>query len=106
MESIQFENVTVAAKANIYFDGGVVSHTVCFPDGSRKTIGLIYPGRYTFNTGVPERMEIIAGKSRVRMAGEEDWTDYCSGTAFSVPGNSSFEIAVDEAIAEYVCSYE
>lgn len=105
MQNTQFENVTVTAKANVYFDGKVVSHTVGFPDGSRKTVGLIYPGSYTFDTGAPERMEIIAGTSRVRMAGEADWKDYPAGTAFSVPANSSFEIAVDE-IAEYVCSYE
>lgn len=105
MESIQFENVTVVAKANVYFDGKVVSHTVCFPDGSKKTIGLIYPGAYTFNTGAPERMEIIAGDCRARNAGEKDWTQYTAGTAFSVPGNSSFEIAVD-SITEYICSYE
>ena len=29
-----FPNVTVDAKANIYFDGRVVSHSVHFPDGS------------------------------------------------------------------------
>ena len=31
-----FSNVTVDAKANVYFDGKVVSHTVHFPDGPRK----------------------------------------------------------------------
>ncbi len=102
----EFENVTVATKANIYFDGGVVSHTICFADGSKKTLGLIYPGHYTFNTGAPERMEIISGDCRARLAGEEEWGHYPPGTAFSVPGNSSFEIAVEEIITEYICSFE
>ena len=34
--SQQFDNVTVQKKANVYFDGKCVSHTVALPDGSRK----------------------------------------------------------------------
>jgi hypothetical protein len=101
----QFANVTVACKANVYFDGKVVSHTVTFADGSRKTLGLIYPGSYKFNTGVAERMEIVAGACRVRIAGEGDWLSFPAGTLFDVPANSFFEIEVGEGLAEYVCSF-
>ncbi|MEW6235224.1 MAG: pyrimidine/purine nucleoside phosphorylase [Candidatus Omnitrophota bacterium] len=102
----QFDNVSVVCKANVYFDGNVVSHTVLFPDGKKKTLGLIYPGSYSFNTGAPERMEIVTGSCRVRLAGSMDWNEYPSGSTFLVPGNSSFEIAVEEGIAEYICSFE
>ncbi len=54
---MNFENVTAVAKANIYFDGKVVSHTVLMPNGAKKTLGVIYPGSYHFGTGAPERME-------------------------------------------------
>ena len=54
-----FRNATVATKANVYFDGKVVSHTVLMPDGTKKTLGLIYPGNFHFGTGAPERMEIV-----------------------------------------------
>lgn len=104
--AVQFDNVSVVCKANVYFDGKVVSHTIVFPDGAKKTLGLIYPGSYTFNTGAPERMEIIAGECRVKVAGESDWKTYTAATFFTVPGNSSFEISVDEGIAEYICSFE
>ena len=43
-----FPNVTAVAKANVYFDGRVVSHTIRFADGSKKTLGLIYPGKFHF----------------------------------------------------------
>ena len=36
-----FANVTVTAKANVYFDGKVVSHSILLPDGEKKTLGLI-----------------------------------------------------------------
>ena len=62
----QFDNVSVIKKSNIYFDGKCVSHTVMFADGSRKTIGVIFPSTLTFNTGAPERMEIVGGRCRVR----------------------------------------
>jgi purine/pyrimidine-nucleoside phosphorylase len=101
----QFDNVTVVSKANIYFDGRVVSHTILSADGSKKTLGIIYPGTYEFNTGAPEQMDIISGSCRVRLAGQTDWKSYTESTFFVVPASSSFEIAVDEGVAEYVCSF-
>ncbi len=102
---MQFENVTVVAKANVYFDGKVTSHAVEFADGSKKTIGLIYPGSYNFGTAAPEKMEIIAGACKVKIAGSDNWADYEAGTYFEVPGNSAFDIVVEEGITEYVCSF-
>lgn len=102
----QFTGVTATCKANIYFDGKVVSHTILLADGSRKTLGLIYPGTYQFDTGAPEVMEIIAGKCRVRIAGQEAWQEYTPGAFFEVPGNAHFTIKVDAEITEYVCSFK
>ena len=64
MSECQFDNVSVVCKANIYFDGRVISHSIVFADGTKKTLGLIYPGSYTFNTGAPEIMAIVAGTSK------------------------------------------
>jgi uncharacterized protein YaiE (UPF0345 family) len=100
----QFDQVSVVKKANIYFDGKCVSHTVLFPDGSRKTVGVIFPGTLTFNTGAPEVMELNAGRCRVRLAGQTDWTDYAGGESFAVPGNTAFDIEV-LATLDYVCHF-
>lgn len=101
----QFDQVSVVCKANIYFDGKVVSHTLLFAGGEKKTLGLIYPGEYRFNTGAPERMDIVAGRCRARLADVSEWTVFEAGSGFSVPGNSWFEIAVETGIAEYICSF-
>lgn len=101
----QFVGVTVVAKANVYFDGNVVSHTVLFKDDTKKTLGLIRPGSYHFNTGAPERMEIVAGTCRVTLDGSKDARDYGAGTYFDVPGNSGFTIAVQSGLCEYICSF-
>ncbi len=101
----RFDGVGVVCKANVYFDGRVVSHTVEFTDGSKKTLGLIYPGTYTFNTGAPEIMEMVAGSCRAKVAGEEGWKEYGPGSSFKVPGNSSFDIEVKSGITEYICSF-
>jgi purine/pyrimidine-nucleoside phosphorylase len=100
-----FPNVTADAKANIYFDGKVVSHTVHFPDGSRKTLGLIYPGSYHFGTAAPERMEIIAGDCKVVLDGTAEASVFETGSSFDVPGNSGFTITVEVGICEYICSF-
>ena len=101
----QFDSVSVVKKANVYFDGKCISHTVVFADGSRKTIGVILPSSLTFNTGAPERMELNAGKCRIRLKGESAWRDYGAGQSFSVPGNSSFDIETLELL-DYVCHFE
>ncbi|MBU0513222.1 MAG: pyrimidine/purine nucleoside phosphorylase, partial [Proteobacteria bacterium] len=46
----EFKDVTVIKKANVYFDGKVSSRTVVFADGSSKTLGIMLPGDYEFNT--------------------------------------------------------
>ncbi|MGA2191926.1 MAG: pyrimidine/purine nucleoside phosphorylase [Nitrospirota bacterium] len=102
----RYENVAAAVKANVYFDGKVVSHTVFFGDGSKKTLGIIFPGKFSFNTGAPERMDITEGSCLVKLAGEEDWRSFSAGSFFLVPGGSSFEISVPGGHAEYVCSFE
>jgi purine/pyrimidine-nucleoside phosphorylase len=103
---LHFDNVSVAAKANIYFDGKVISHSLIFKDGSKKTIGTIYPGSYVFNTAAPEKMEIISGVCKAMIKGSSEWKEYKAGEFFKVPANSSFEITVDSGITEYVCSFE
>jgi uncharacterized protein YaiE (UPF0345 family) len=102
---IEFANVTVTAKANVYFDGKVVSHTLRCADGSKKTIGLVYPGEYHFSTQAAERMEIIAGSCRVRLDGQANSAEYATGSGFDVPANSGFDIQVASGLAEYVCSF-
>jgi len=102
----EFEKVTAVAKANVYFDGKVVSHTLKFADGSKKTLGLIYPGDFHFGTDAPEKMEIVAGACRVQLDGTTEWKDYGAGTFFKVPGKSGFSIKVAGGIAEYICSFE
>lgn len=100
----QFDNVSVIPKANVYFDGKCVSHTVVFADGSKKTIGVIFPSSLVFNTGAPEIMELNAGRCRIRLKGESGWTEYQGGQSFNVPGNSSFEIETLELL-DYVCHF-
>ncbi len=102
----QINGVAVKLKANIYFDGKVVSHSLLFSDGKKKTVGLIYPGSFHFNTDAPERMDIVAGSCQVKIAGAADWKEFAAGTYFNVAGKSSFDIRVEKGIAEYLCSFE
>lgn len=100
----QFDHVSVVKRANVYFDGKCVSHNVHFQDGTRKSIGVIFPSTLKFNTGLPETMELNAGKCRIRLQGETEWKTYEAGQQFKVPGNSSFDIETIEML-DYVCHY-
>jgi uncharacterized protein YaiE (UPF0345 family) len=102
--STQFDNVSVVKKANIFFDGKCVSHNVLFADGTRKSVGVIFPSSLVFNTGAPEIMEINGGKCRVRLKGETEWKSYEAGQSFHVPGDSSFDIETIETL-DYVCHF-
>lgn len=101
----QIVGVTAVTKANVYFDGKVVSHSILFPDGSKKTLGLIYPGQYHFGTKAGEKMEIVAGKCSVVLDGTSGSKNYSAGQAFDVPANSGFTIQVEKDICEYICSF-
>jgi len=101
----QFAGVTAVAKANVYFDGKVVSHAIILPDGSKKTLGLIFAGKYHFNTGAPERMEIVAGTCLVMLDGLSGTQEHQAGDFFDVPGKSGFTIEVPSGICEYICSF-
>ena len=100
-----FTNVTALAKANVYFDGKVISHSIILPDGEKKTLGLIYPGTYHFGTDLAELMEITAGSCTVTLDGGSDNETYDGGSSFDVPAKSGFTITVEEGICEYVCSF-
>ena len=102
--SKQFDQVSVVKQANIYFDGKCVSHTVLFADGTKKTIGVIFPSSLTFNTGAPEVMECVGGSCEYKLAGSTEWRKSAAGEKFSVPANSSFEIRVAEPY-HYVCHF-
>ena len=99
-----FDNISVVKKANVYFDGGVTSRTINFPGGEMKTLGIIQPGEYEFNTGKKEIMEMLAGKVDVLLAGSEAWQSYVAGDTFEVPANSSFRIR-SSGLADYCCSF-
>ena len=51
-----------------------------------------------------ERMDIVAGSARYRLAGSSQWIGVEAGTGFEVEGDSSFDIEVD-SLSEYLCSY-
>ena len=101
---MEFKNVTVVKKANIYFGGTVTSRTINFPDGTRKTLGIMMGGEYEFNTAGKELMEILAGEAEVLLQGEESWRVFREGDVFEVKADSSFRIRTAE-ILDYCCSY-
>jgi uncharacterized protein YaiE (UPF0345 family) len=97
-------SATITTRANVYFDGKCVSHSIELADGTKKSVGVVLPSTLRFSTGAPEVMELVAGACRVRLAGSEQWTAYGGGQSFDVPGNSAFDIEVTETL-HYVCHF-
>jgi uncharacterized protein YaiE (UPF0345 family) len=100
----EFKNVTVVKEANVYFDGKVVSRSVLFADGSKKTLGIMQPGEYEFGTGDKEIMEILSGELDVSLPGAEGWRPVKGGESFEVPANAKFRMKV-KTLTDYCCSY-
>ena len=101
----ELNGVTALTKANIYFDGKVVSHTILLSGGAKKTLGLIFPGKFHFGTDKAERMEIVAGQCVVKVDGQPALSTYAAGQMFEVPAKSGFDIEVASGICEYICSF-
>ena len=100
----KLENVTAIAKANVYFDGKVVSHTVYMENGDRKTLGLFLPGEYEFVTGDAEIMDLTDGVCQVLLPGSSEWQELKAGETFNIPANSKFGFRCYVSV-QYVCSY-
>jgi uncharacterized protein YaiE (UPF0345 family) len=100
----EFNHVTVVREANVYFDGKVTSRTVVFDDGTKKTLGFMLAGEYSFDTGAAEVMEMIGGEMDVKLPGSDDFKTFKAGQSFDVPANSKFDLVV-KAFADYCCSY-
>ena len=100
----EFNKVTVIREANVYFDGKVTSRTVVFEDGTKKTLGFMMPGEYSFDTGVAEVMEMLGGEMDVLLPGSTNWKTVKAGESFDVPANSKFDLVVKE-YADYCCAY-
>jgi hypothetical protein len=102
---MQIPNVTATAKANVYFDGRVISHSIHHADNSKKTLGVIFPGTYHFGTDAAEKMEITDGQCSVVLDGSAESQTYGADSFFEVPAKSGFTITVSEGLCQYVCSF-
>ena len=100
----EFKNVTALAQSNVYFDGKVISHKIILADGTEKTLGVMMPGEYTFDTNFAEIMAVTAGEMNVLLAGANDWQIFRAGESYQVAANSQFKLKIT-AVCDYVCSY-
>jgi uncharacterized protein YaiE (UPF0345 family) len=104
MTTEKIDNITVQTQANVYFDGKCISHGITLADGTKKSVGVILPASLTFNTGAAEIMECVGGACEYKLAGSDDWVKSSVGESFSVPGNSKFDIRVEQAY-HYICHF-
>jgi uncharacterized protein YaiE (UPF0345 family) len=104
MTTEKFDGVRVTTRANVYFDGKCVSHSIELADGTKKSVGVVLPSELTFKTGAAEVMECVAGGCDYRLQGSAEWKKSGPGESFSIPAHSSFDIRVAEAY-HYVCHF-
>jgi uncharacterized protein YaiE (UPF0345 family) len=104
MTTETIDGVAVTTRANVYFDGKCVSHSITLADGTKKSVGVILPASLTFKTGAAEIMECVAGECEYKLAGTSEWVRSAAGQRFGVPANSSFDIRVAEAY-HYICHF-
>jgi uncharacterized protein YaiE (UPF0345 family) len=100
----KFKDISITKEANIYFDGKVTSRSIVFLDGSRKTLGIMLPGEYEFNTDDKEIIEILSGDLKVLLPEKADWINFGLGDSFEVPAQSKFGVRVIK-ITDYCCSF-
>ena len=91
-------------ETNEYFDGKVKSLVVNSSEG-KKTIGVMQPGEYEFNTKTKETMTVVAGAISVFLPEYNEWEDFSTGSSFDVPAQSKFKVKIAEDTA-YLCEYK
>ena len=107
MTTEKIDAASVTTRANVYFDGKCVSHSLKLADGTQVSVGVILPASLTFNTGAPEIMECVGGLCEYRLDGTSEWVQSRAGEQFKVPGNSKFEIRVPQGGQpyHYICHF-
>ena len=101
--NMQFDHVSVGKKANVYFEGKCVSHTVTLQDGTRKSVGVILPSSLKFELTTKEIMEVVDGKAFVSINGGPELT-FVAGQSWEVQAGGYFQIRVEEPF-HYVCHF-
>ena len=91
-------------EVNEYFDGKVKSFVVNSAKGKR-TVGVMVPGEYEFDTDTKETMTVISGEFSVYFPEEDDWEEFGEGSSFDVPAKSKLRVKVAQDTA-YLCEYE
>jgi hypothetical protein len=104
MTTEKIDGVSVTTRANVYFDGKCVSHSLALAEGTKLSVGVILPASLTFNTGAPEIMECVGGFCEYKLDGSDTWVRSSVGEKFQVPGNSKFDIRVTEPY-HYICHF-
>ena len=99
----EFNNVSIAKAANILFEGHITSRTIVFEDNSRKTLGIMLPGKYELNTVHKEVMDIQRGTLEI-MLPAQDWVKYDGPASFEIQANSKFKLRV-HSLVDYCCSF-
>ncbi len=104
MSTETIDGVSVATKASVYFDGKCISHAITYPDGTKKSVGVVLPATLNFGTAAAEIMECVAGSCEYRLAGADTWIRSSAGESFQVGANTRFDIRVTEPY-HYICHY-
>ncbi len=87
-----------------YFDGKVKSFKINSSE-NEKTVGVMTPGEYEFDTQKKETMTVVAGELSVYFSEYDEWEDFGMGSSFDIPAQSKFKVKVAEDTA-YLCEYE
>lgn len=101
---MQFDYVSVSKKANVYFDGKCVSHTITLADGTRKSVGVILPSTLRFDLNTREVMEVVDGTAYVSINGAPEQA-FAAGQSWTVEAGGYFIIRAELPV-HYVCHFD
>jgi uncharacterized protein YaiE (UPF0345 family) len=101
---MQFDQVSVGKKANVFFDGKCVSHTVTLPNGVRKSVGVVLPSTLRFDLSTKEIMEVVDGNAFVSINGAPE-VEFKAGQSWEVEKRGYFIIRAESPV-HYVCHFE
>ena len=91
-------------EVNEYFDGKVKSLRINSNEG-KKTVGVMEPGEYEFNTQTKETMTVVSGELSIYFTEYDEWEDFGAGASFEIPAQTKFKVKVAQDSA-YLCQYE
>ena len=82
--------------AEVFLDDKVIARNFVDEEGRRCSLGYVLPGDFEVTVEASETVEVLGGKFRLRLPGDEEYSVFSRGDIFYIPEGASYSMTVED----------